>query len=193
MVIRGERRLDVAMKGIQRVENATPMKNPRRIPANTSMGRCPWISLTGLNWYRIRAETLDPSSLRALACWPLERLTPTASRITTRAKQQENTKMSESMPDLKPMAVVTEATSAEWLEGIPPVRQKSNSSRSLKEDTVCVRSVMMVFRNWLSTQLETAARKIGLCTSLMIWLITARFIATIFDNYPLLSRPEVDL
>jgi hypothetical protein len=41
----------------QSVENATPIKKPRRIPARTSMGRCPCISFTGLNWYFKRWES----------------------------------------------------------------------------------------------------------------------------------------
>lgn len=110
----------------------------------------------------MRDETFEPSSLRARACCPDERRTPTASRITINAKQQEKMNKSESMPFLKPIVVETEDTRAEWLEGIPPVRQNSISIKCLKDVMLLVNRVINVFRNWLKIQLETAARNIGL-------------------------------
>lgn len=51
------------------------------------------------------------------------------------------------MPLLNPIVVEIDETSAEWLEGIPPVFQKSNSTKFLKEVIVFVNKVMIVFMN----------------------------------------------
>jgi phenylalanyl-tRNA synthetase beta subunit len=45
--------------------------------------------------------------------------------MTINAKQQEKMKRSESIPFLNPMTVEMDDTRAEWLEGMPPVFQKS--------------------------------------------------------------------
>ena len=50
------------------------------------------------------------------------------------------TKMSELTPERKPIEADIAHTKAEWLEGIPPVRQKRSAMSSLKSETFPVKS-----------------------------------------------------
>ena len=84
------------------------------------------------------------------------------SRITTKAKQQENTNKSEAIPFLNAIAVVTEETNAEWLEGIPPVRQNKSSRNCFVLVTEWKISPIITFSSWLIIQLAKADKNSGL-------------------------------
>lgn len=65
------------------------------------------------------------------------------------------------MPELKPIEVASAHTKAEWLEGMPPVRQKSRAIRSFKSETLPFKSCITVFINCAESQLNTAESKTG--------------------------------
>ena len=141
-----------------KVLTAKAMKKPIRLPATTCGEVCPLISLTGLNGICKRFESLEPSELSVLACTPAARLTPIASRMTTRAKKKDNANTSESMPLENAIEVDMAMTSALWLEGIPPVFQRSVENISWIPALRFVKTTTRALANCAMKRLSAADR-----------------------------------
>jgi hypothetical protein len=62
------------------------------------------------------------------------------------------------------MDVVTEETSAAWLEGIPPVRQAMVANSSLPLLLLVLSSAITALTNWARNQLVTADKNMGFYT-----------------------------
>jgi hypothetical protein len=75
-------------------------------------------------------------------------------------KTRQNTNKFEDVPSVRPTDVVREQTIAEWLEGIPPVRQIAVSKASRTLLFLRVETEMIIFNSWDTQRLETADRKI---------------------------------
>jgi hypothetical protein len=71
------------------------------------------------------------------------------------------TKRLDCMPSVKATEAVMEATRAEWLEGMPPVRQIRLSRVSFGRIRFERRSRIIVFTSWARNQLVTEDKKMG--------------------------------
>ncbi len=89
------------------------------------------------------------------ACFPVERLTPCASNIVTRANIQANANIGESKPRFKPELVASAAAPAAWLEGMPPV-----PINQLKSKRFSLAIPNMTFIIWAVNQARTVTKKI---------------------------------
>ena len=77
--------------------------------------------------------SIRPILFSSLACMPLARLTPTASRMVIMKSPSDNRNTSLFSPERNAIVVQRVETKAEWLDGMLPVRQNisSKSSRTL--------------------------------------------------------------
>jgi hypothetical protein len=75
-------------------------------------------------------------------------------------KIRQNTNKFEDGPSVTPTDVVREQTIAEWLEGIPPVRQIAVSTASRTLLFLRVETEIIIFKSWETHRLEMADRKI---------------------------------
>jgi hypothetical protein len=76
------------------------------------------------------------------------------------AKTRQKTNKFEDTPSVMPAEVAREQTSAEWLEGIPPVLQTAVSIASRTLLFLRVETEMIIFKSWEMHRLEMADRKI---------------------------------
>jgi hypothetical protein len=71
------------------------------------------------------------------------------------------------MPSVKATEAVMEATRAEWLEGMPPVRQIRLSRVSLGLIRLDRKSRIIVFTSWARNQLVTEDKKMGFSNKIL--------------------------
>lgn len=114
--------------------------------------------MTVLNGIWSRFERFVPRELSALACNPADRLTPMASRMTTKAKKKDKANMSEDTPLDKPIDVTIEMTKALWLEGMPPVFQNNVENNSRMPVFLRESNTMRALANCAIKRLIAAAR-----------------------------------
>jgi len=130
-------------------------------------------------------DILTPSILRALACTPAARLTPIASRMTTKAKNKASAKISEETPSEKPIAVAMAMARALWLDGMPPVFQNNVDMICLKPALRLVNRAIRAFANWATKRLIAAEKNTSFLSKAVkasaLWCSIAR-ISVIMTN-----------
>ena len=81
--------------------------------------------------------------------------------MTMRAKKSDKMKRLE-YPSVSKVAVLMARAVAEWLEGMPPVRQKKIIIASLKSSSfLALVSAISAFISWAPARLKKADKKIG--------------------------------
>lgn len=145
---------------MKRQHISTATTNPSKLPTMASCQRWPWISFTGVKGMSKRSDTCFPRRLSALDWSPADRRTPTASRMTIRLRKND-TMNRESNPSTKAIEADNETTSAEWLEGIPPVFQSMMNAISFAWSFRRFNTVKSAFITCARKMLNVPERKIG--------------------------------
>jgi hypothetical protein len=82
--------------------------------------------------------------------------------MTTRENHKEKMNKFDEIPSAKAIEVVIAQTTAEWLDGIPPVRQKVITTSSLGFPLRPPSRNIKVFRSWAMHKLDAVDKNTGL-------------------------------